>query len=182
MRFHYSLAGLLIAVGLTAVACASLVFAGTAWLTSVASATVFFLATALLISLLRPSHARGFWVGVAVWGWVYLMLVFGPWADRIAPKLATSVALQFAVAHMPQAEPPSDENSWNQPALGASVPAGTFAYYGVTGTTTTPNYNASFLAIGHFWCAILAGFVGGWLARRVNALGAKSRGDPSEAA
>ncbi|HEV3023092.1 MAG TPA: hypothetical protein VGX76_11520 [Pirellulales bacterium] len=175
MRFRFSLAGLLMAVAAAAVASASFAFAGAGWETTLATATIAVLATALLVAVLRPRAAQGFWAGMAIWGWLYLALVFGPWADRLAPWMITTVALDYTAAQMPRAEPPVD-NGWNTPTA-APGPAGMSTLVSIM-SPPAPNYNAAFVAIGQFWCALLLGCIGGWLARRITAPGASPERSP----
>ncbi|HEV3005098.1 MAG TPA: hypothetical protein VGX78_11595 [Pirellulales bacterium] len=89
---------------------------------------------------------------------------------------------------MPRAEPPAD-NSWNTPTAAPwSTPPAVASGPGGMSTTlvsvTSPpatNYDAAFVAIGQFGCALAAGCFGGWLARRINAADAAPERSPGEA-
>jgi hypothetical protein len=93
---RYSLAALLLAVVAAALGCAALVHPTEGWASSIISLTLAGLALATLLALVRPRPARAFWVGVAVCGWGYVVLLFGPWFVELRPKLLTSRAVVWA--------------------------------------------------------------------------------------
>ena len=65
-------------------------------------ATVAFLATAILGAIARRGRARLTWAGVAVFGWAYLAMSFGPFPNTngaICPPFPTQILLE-SVRHV----------------------------------------------------------------------------------
>jgi hypothetical protein len=92
-RFQYSMAGLMAAVLLVALACAALL-SDSQWVASAAfTAHVALFALAVVGAIARSGDARIFWVGVAVFSWAYSQAAWpdagtvwhNPWDSRAAP-------------------------------------------------------------------------------------------------
>jgi hypothetical protein len=98
MRFaRFSIADLLVAIGICAVGLACLKFASSPCAGAVLSFTLGFLTLAVLGIVYRQGERRAFWVGVFLCGWAYMTLSSGPWSsDYIRPRLVTSKLLQWA--------------------------------------------------------------------------------------
>jgi hypothetical protein len=77
---QFSLKALAGAVAFAAVACCSLIYASSTWSATIYTSAIVLLIFALLATLYRQGAARAFWAGCAISGWVYLLLVFGPFS------------------------------------------------------------------------------------------------------
>jgi hypothetical protein len=75
---QFSLKTLAGVVAGTAVACCALVYASNTWSAILYTAAIVFLAFATLAAVYGRERARASWVGCAICGWLYLLLVFGP--------------------------------------------------------------------------------------------------------
>ncbi len=98
MRFaRFSVAGLLGAVGLWAVALACLVYASSPWADATFSITLGTLTVALIGVAYRRGDRRAHWVGFALCGWAYMALSSGPWfASDVRPHLVTTRLFRWA--------------------------------------------------------------------------------------
>jgi hypothetical protein len=65
-------------VALAAIGCCSLVYASSTWSAAIYTAAIIFLAMATLAAIYSRQQARAYWVGCALCGWLYLLLIFGP--------------------------------------------------------------------------------------------------------
>ena len=96
MPFRFSLASLMGAVLVTAVACASLRFASELWGSALLTVTIGMLLVGVLGMVLRRGAARAFWFGFTLFGSAYLILVFAPWFySNVRPQLLTSKLLSY---------------------------------------------------------------------------------------
>ena len=98
MRFaRFTIADLVQAVLLCAVAMAGLMFASTPWGAAALSVALAVLTLAPLGIIYRRGERRAFWTGVVLCGWAYLTLSSGPWfISFVRPKLITSRMLEWA--------------------------------------------------------------------------------------
>lgn len=109
-RPQFSLAALGIGVAFTSIACAALVYASETWSSTLFTAVIAFLTWAILVALYRVGATRAFWVGCAVFGWTYLLVIFWPSSERIqfgtwykmelGTELATSQLARWAYEHI----------------------------------------------------------------------------------
>jgi hypothetical protein len=91
MRFQFSLAGLMGGVAFVAVSIAALRFASELWAALAFTLTVVALVGSLLGCMLRPAGMRRASGAFALAGWVYVILVFGPWFNIHArPRLIST--------------------------------------------------------------------------------------------
>jgi hypothetical protein len=77
-RSLFSIAGMMGLVLLIAVGFAALRSPTILWASLIFTATVAFLATSILGVISRRGRARMTWAGIAVFGWIYVALSFGP--------------------------------------------------------------------------------------------------------
>src|SRR5687767_11146988 len=77
---QFSLKGLAGIVAFAAVACCSLIYATQAWSSMIFTAAVMLLIFAVVAGVYRQGAARAFWAGCAISGWIYLLLIFGPFS------------------------------------------------------------------------------------------------------
>jgi len=90
-QFRFSLAGLMGAMFVVAIALAAMVSTSDVWSTSLFSAAAFALFVAILGIIYCRERLRAFWVGFAVLGWGYMLLGYGPWfQNHVSPSLLTS--------------------------------------------------------------------------------------------
>jgi hypothetical protein len=103
-RVRFSLAALLTAVLAIGVACAALRYASELWASAAFSRALVLLLGAVLGALFRRSASRAFWVGFALFGWAYLLLVFGPWFNSsVKPRLVTTRLITYLHQKLPPA-------------------------------------------------------------------------------
>ncbi|MFI5454177.1 MAG: hypothetical protein ACHRXM_01880 [Isosphaerales bacterium] len=118
MRFaRFSIADLLIAVGLCAVSMACLIYASTAWANAVLSVMLSALVLAVLGVCYRQGERRAFWAGFAICGWAYMTLSSGPWfITGLRPQLVTSRLIEWAYPWLiPAARQASNPNNALRP-------------------------------------------------------------------
>jgi hypothetical protein len=98
MRFaRFSVADLLVTIGLCALSLACLIYASTPWATAVLSVALASLVLALIGVIYRRGERRAFWAGFAICGWTYLILSCSPWFIPFPrSQLVTSKLLEWA--------------------------------------------------------------------------------------
>ena len=100
-HFRFSLLGLAGLVALIALGCTSLVYAsrlsGVVW-----SATFLLLVFATLAAVLRTQPHRSWWLGFALFGWMYLLTMVGP-LSGLSAWLQVDKLLERAAWMMPGA-------------------------------------------------------------------------------
>ena len=113
---RYSLLHLLTLLLLAGVAAAAVTRASSTWECLVLTATL----VALSASVVAAIFHRPFAIGFAVFGWVYLLLLYAPWFSDLRPKLLTtwSVDWLYTKVQRPVAQPEASE-TMTQSALGA---------------------------------------------------------------
>lgn len=92
----FSIKGLLLAVTLTAFGLTALLNASWVWTSVVVSVTLLVLLTALLAIPCRPSPRRAFWLGFAIFGWGYLLILHTPLGEAYQAGAPTTVVLEKA--------------------------------------------------------------------------------------
>jgi hypothetical protein len=117
-RFQFSIVGLLGVVAFVAVACAALARPSELWASCLFTLTLIGLTGVILAAIFRPGPRRAFWIGVAVGGWLYVLLVFGPgFGESVGHRLITTAGLRWL------------ESKWH--------PVGQAVYYSPTFTPST---------------------------------------------
>jgi hypothetical protein len=177
--FRFSLKALGGFVALTALGCAALIKAGP-WTARVCwSATLLFLVFAILAALCLRDASRSFWIGAAVSGWVYLLLIAGPFSRNFDDKLLTTSLSQWAARAMPQAKPLSAEEQLRRrwaffdSMRGGATPtvgSGRVQLDEVAGTIRFDDpdaFVANFVEISQALWLLLLALVGGVLARHL---------------
>ncbi len=192
-RIRFTIASLLIVVLLAAVGFAALREANESWDSGLFSLTLGVLLISILLAVHCAESRRAFWVGFAVFGWTYLGLCLVPSIDS---RLITTRALAQLAHNVPRRtlkigkvrHAGSWSNSSESPdyqvssvafssdgsRIATSQPGIVMLWDATTGkllggsTGTTEN----FVRIGHSLFALLAGWLGGLLSRR---LGRSSR-------
>ncbi len=97
-RIRTSIAGLMAAVFFVAIAIAALLNASPLWASCLFMLTVTLMSAAIVGAIAGRSKARMTWTGAAVFGWVYLGIVFGPVSngnETTIPALPAMVVYDF---------------------------------------------------------------------------------------
>jgi hypothetical protein len=76
-----SVQALMVCILVLALAIAALRSASSSWVSAMFSMTLGLLLTAVLGVVYRHGSRRAFWLGFALFGWVYWLMSFGPWFD-----------------------------------------------------------------------------------------------------
>src|SRR5438552_827548 len=97
-RFRFSIAGLLLVTLFVAVAVAALRAADDAWDHGVFALTLLVLLTAILLTIHRSGRKRAYWLGFALFGWVYLVASLIP---PIESRLPTTKGLAYLDSKVP---------------------------------------------------------------------------------
>jgi hypothetical protein len=114
--WRFSLKQLLIWMALIAVGCVALRSANTTWVSSLLGLTLLILGASLLFALYRDGQSRAYWIGFAMIGWLYLVVLLygwsldlnspGSWGNPLRPdELVTSRVTHkcYAWLYPPQA-------------------------------------------------------------------------------
>jgi len=181
-RPHFSLGTLLLAVLSAGVAFAALKSPSDTWASALFTLAVAVLLVATLGAVHRRERGRAYWLGFALFGWVYLILSLVP---EPAPRLATTGLLDalFARVH--------GHGHAEQVFSLAFSPQGNRLVSQGVGFTSVRVWDAStgrplspasadpegFRRVGHSLLTLLIALVGGWVSRYLH--GARNR-QPSE--
>jgi hypothetical protein len=97
-RFRFSVAGLMAVILLLAVGMAALRDPTILWASAIFTAAVILFAASLLAAMAHRGAQRFSWAGMAVFGWSYLIISFGPWPGNSVgppPLLPSSLLDHF---------------------------------------------------------------------------------------
>lgn len=78
--WRFSLKQLLIWMALFGVACVALRSANTTWVSSLLGLTLLILGASLLFALYRDGQSRAYWIGFAMLGWLYVIVLLYGWS------------------------------------------------------------------------------------------------------
>jgi hypothetical protein len=199
----FSLLTLLGAVAIAAVGCAALANPGQTSAMAVVTGAIVLLLSAVLAAIYCKAAVRAFWLGFAICGWSYLLLVWVCLERELTPdpngrilatawildKLADATIEPQALLYSPYADTaprspdatryaapsnPYAARPGRQPASAVPVPT----YQGYSAFPGTPEMSAwrCLLQIGHTLWALLFGFAGGVLGCHLHRRGSR-RGD-----
>jgi hypothetical protein len=167
---QFSLLTLFGLVTIVALGCAALRSPSELWASSLFTFTIVVLLAAILRAILRRGPARAFWIGFALFGWGYLLLIFGPWFGRCpAPPLLSTEALTYLQAKLHKSQPAPPQMITAPPysqmvVSGGSGGAVTTVWSTVSPAPLGPAGIDWFQSIGHSLLAQFAGILGGVLA------------------
>ncbi len=184
-RFRFNIASLLVVVLILGVAFAALRESSDHWDCGVFTLTLCVLLVSILLAVQRCEARRAFWLGFVLFGWIYLGLSLVP---SIESRLITTKALAYLDTKVPgrtqgyftiQVTGTISGTPGNQVQAVAFSPQGNQLATSSLGTVrlwdaatgrllggwagTTEN----FVRIGHSLLALLAGWLGGLLSRRL---------------
>jgi hypothetical protein len=194
-RFRFSIASLLGVVLFVALAVAALRASTDAWESGVLGLTLLILLTAVLLAVHRTDRKRAYWLGFALFGWVYLIVSLIP---PIGSRLPTTIGLTFIDSKIP-----GRHRTWATTVLTFTSTAGTNPVQTVAsspqGNTlasssqevirvwdlTTGKLLAGpfattedFIRIGHSLLALVLAFLGGHLSHHLYDQGRDDRSNP----
>ena len=186
-RHRITIAGLLGLVLFLAVGLAALRSADDAWDSGVLGVTLAVLLISVLLAVHRTGHGRAYWLGFALFGWLYLVVSLVP---TIEARLPTAKALSYLGSKVSE-----DLDGWDLVVANDSagretgeILVGTTVYVKadslanarrsnrsehlysllVGGTTNGLNGTAeNFVRIGHSLFALAFALVGGLISRRL---------------
>jgi hypothetical protein len=180
-RFRFHIGSLLIFILFSGVGFAALREAENLWDNGTFSLTITVLLVSVLLVLHRGGLKRAFWVGFALFGWIYFGLT---WVASIESRLLTTQALAYLdsrLANRPLMITGADWGSSGNAANGtlkvAFSPDGNLvADYGSQGAvrlwdvaTGAPivggwkGTTQNFVRIGHSLLTLIVAYLGGWL-------------------
>jgi hypothetical protein len=168
-RIRFNIASLLGVIWVLGVGFAALRESSDLWESGIFSVTLGMLSISILLAVYRTEQTRAFWIGFAVFGWIYLALALMPSTES---GLITTRALTYVDSKVP-GRPldilltlPELIRFANVNRLDINTPdivtlAKVELLVGWSGTTE------NFVRIGHSLLALLASWVGGQLSRRL---------------
>jgi hypothetical protein len=169
-RFRLHLGTLMIILLFLGVGFAALRESNEIWDRSIFSIMLGVLLISILLAIHRTERRRAFWLGFAVFGWIYLALTLIP---SIESRLMTTEALAYLdskvpgrqldiVPTLPEVIQFANDNrlDFNRPDI---VTLAKVRLLGGSSATT-----ANFVRIGHSLFALLAGWLGGQLSRHLS--------------
>jgi hypothetical protein len=182
-RFRFHIGSLLILVVLLGVGFAAMREANDLWDGIVLASAVGILMVSVLLAVHRRAERRAFWLGFALFGWVYLGLIALP---SIEPRLLTTKALAYLDSKVPGRPVVITGQAWGGPVnspgqavtsvafspqgnlIASTSNSGTVRLWSATtsrllgsGSGTTEN----FIHIGHSLFALILAWLGGKLSR-----------------
>ncbi|MBI1904593.1 MAG: hypothetical protein HYS13_26150 [Planctomycetia bacterium] len=177
-RWKFSLAALLLSVTFLAVMFAALRSSSPLWSSVISTAAVTVLVFAFLGALVTRKETRSFCVGFAFLGWVYLLLMYGPWfGENVAPHMLSTQGLGFAYEKLFGTEAPNTVGrqfgltfaDFDTDGSGDIVLTNGSRLYrnaAAPAPATLPTHG-DFSRIGHCGLALILAVAGGVLARAV---------------
>jgi hypothetical protein len=174
-RFRFHLGTLVILVLLLGVSFAALRESNANWESSIFSLTLAVLLISILLAIHRTEKRRAFWLGFALFGWIYLVLILMP---SIESRLITTKALAYLDSKMPGRSMVYAINSSGKLTLNGRPITSITSNGGSTGTASGTTEN--FVRIGHSLIALIAAILGGLLSRYLHARNLERRSEPPE--
>ena len=168
VRLRYTLRQLLGLVVLVALAVPALVYPSLWWAAAWLSGCLLMLGVSLLGIVNRDADRRAFWIGFALFGWAYVILLYGPVLDRhVGHRLATTKVLAYLQLRLHEAteQPKFFDPSPSQMAL-QPTPWNSFAISTETNPFPIPVPQWDFFQqVGHSLFALLLASFGGLVSR-----------------
>jgi hypothetical protein len=146
-RFRFHVGTLVILVLLLGVGFAALRESDATWDTSIFSITLGMLSVSILLTVHRIGKRRAFWLGFALFGWIYLGLSVVP---SIESRLITTKALAYLDSQVPDRAIVIGGRVWDS-------------------WSSQLAQNENFVRIGHSLLSLIAGILGGLLSRHLYA-------------
>src|SRR5688572_28781110 len=147
--WQFTIRSLLFSMFLVGIACTALVNANHWWAGGCSAATFVVLTVAVLLAVHSEPIGRAYWVGFAVAGWIYVLLLVMSAFGRTTEQI-TQVALDWIYPFF----------AWHEPMPANGEPLLPFRSGG-TMTRAEELHRAHFDSIGHACFAVLAAILGG---------------------
>jgi hypothetical protein len=172
-RFRFTVAGLMAVILLLAAGMAALRDPSTLWASAIFTAAVLLFAVAVIAAMAHSGLLRLTWAGVAVFGWVYLIIGFGPWPGNAVgppPLLPSSLLDRFqeyivsdgkSLYQVHSMHNDSYKETWSL----RGAPAGARSM-GVVKIVDVTAYRQTGHSLGALLCGILGAFAGRIFAAR----------------
>jgi hypothetical protein len=167
-RFRISIAGLMLLVAVAALGVMGLKEGTALWASATFTLTVVILLGAILNTIHGRGSRRAFWGGFVLFGWVYLLWIFRPWAhpqnESEVPPVLTSVLLDLVHERI-HVEPQYIPDP-NYPSVSTGVPGPAIYPGGVPmilkpGTVYWLGDVTNYRQVGHCLAALFFSIVGG---------------------
>jgi hypothetical protein len=175
-RFRFSVAGLMAVILVLAIGMAALRDPTTLWASAIFTAAVILFAASLLGAMIHRGVRRFSWAGMAVFGWSYLVVSFGPWPGNMVgpPPLLPSCLLDhyqhFIVSDGKTIYYTSgiyiDYYKSTTGIRGAGTPMGGGSIMGGIKTVDVTAYNQTGHSLGAMLFGIIGAFAGRFFAAR----------------
>jgi hypothetical protein len=101
-RIRFNIASLVVVILVVGVSFAALKEANDPWDSGIFTVSIGVLLTTVVLGIHRNGAKRAFWIGFALFGWIYLALTFFP---SIEPRLLTTQALAYLDSKVPGRSP-----------------------------------------------------------------------------
>ncbi len=184
-RFRFNITSLLVVVLLVAVGFAALRESSDLWESGLFTLTLGVLLTSILLAIHRSGKRRAFWMGFALFGWIYLGLTLMPSTES---RLITTKAFGYLDSKVPRRSSKVftyllSDIRWSAPSTktpnlaftpdGNQIASASHGPVWVWDTATGKllggwsGTTENFVRIGHSLFALLMGWVGGQLSRRL---------------
>ncbi len=184
-NLRFNIASLLVVVLVMGVGFAALRESSDLWESGIFTLTLTILPVSILHAIHRSDARRAFWIGFAVFGWIYLGLSLVP---SIEYRLLTTKALAFFDSKVPgrsqglftvrltgigTGAPGNQVQNLAITVDGNQIAASNEGVVGIRDATTGKvlgrwiGTTENFIRIGHSMFALLAGWLGGLLSRRL---------------
>jgi hypothetical protein len=168
-RFRFHLGTIVIVVLFIGVGIAALRESNEIWDSGIFSVTFGVFLVSILLAIHRTERRRAFWLGFALFGWIYLVLTLMP---SIEPRLITTTALTLLDSNMPRSSPAGfpDIDYNENGSIDLFVANNTVGRWNsLVGTSLKRSSGTGhFVRIGHSLFAVVAALLGGQLSRYLN--------------
>lgn len=160
----FSPRNLLLLVTFVALSIASLRYPSRLCASVMFTLALVFLLSSILGIVYGRDRGRAFWTGFAVFGWCYLVVVFGPWFDRyVGPRLLSTHGIAYLQTVM------SDQtatiwDSGNSTVFRSAEYGPMLIWDASSGRPLARVNGVYFQQIGHCVTVVLIGVIGGGLA------------------
>jgi hypothetical protein len=172
-RFRFNIASLLVVVLLVAVGFAALRESNEVWDSGVFTLTLSVLLVSILFAIHRAESRRAFWIGFALFGWIYLGFSLVP---SVESRLITTKALTYLDAKVPGRTQGFFKIQFSATgAPGNQLTTSNLGTVKVWDATTGKllggwaGTTENFVRIGHSLLSLIVGLSGGHLSRQLNA-------------